>query len=403
MGIIQALPFKPQQADWDSWMTALQTWASGIDQLVNGLPVTKQGVTNLMEMSGSTSNAMLLYYVTSLPPAGSFDEQVIYNGQDGRIYVWHANTQIWEPTGATAFDELTGFLQSGQLLLGNQLNICTNGCFTNDTPGSAPNGWTTNASFSNAPIVVVPASSAVAGCPTANCMFLQGRDAFFTAGGGFDVKPNEQYYLEAYMGSDGSTPGMHVGLMFMAVGSSGPTWIAATAAPSGLNGWMSGRGVVSVPSWANRAQVWLQVNLASPTPSQYGNNWFTAVECVKSPATLQNYGAGGNLVIPVSPITTLLSGSFYTGYASLILVNMDVGSDAANVNLRAQLMVDGAMADIAGPQFTCAAAGIDIPLTLFSIVSSNGPHTFAVEGYSGDGSITQTMEIRSAIVLNLLK
>lgn len=400
MGLIQPLEWPPTEDNWNSWMTSLTTWAQGMDQVTSGLPVTKQGITNLMEASGSTSNAMLMYYVTALPPAGSFADQVVFNGKDGRIYVW--NGSQWEPTGATAFDQLTGFLQAGQLLLGNQINICTNGCVTNDTPGQTASGWSTNSSFSNAPVVVNTAAQAVAGCPTENCLYIQGRDTYFTAGNGFDVAPGDQYYLEAYMGSDGTTPGMQVGLYFPAVGANGPTWLGAIQAPSGLNGWVSTNGVVTVPSWANRAMVWLQVNSMSATASAYGNNWFTGVECVKSMSSLQQYTTV-NVGCPYNTETSILTGSFFTGYASILMVQGDFTIASSSLNIDLKIYIDGSLAVSRNMNTTYGASVASASCDIMDIVTTYGSHTFDVRVTNNVNATPANYQIQRMFVLNLLK
>lgn len=404
MSLIQQLRYGATEDEWNSWMSALTTWAQNQDDITTGLPVTKQGVTNIMEMSGSTSNAFLLYYVSSLPAQPSFTNQVVYNGEDGRVYAWHNTLNQWLPTGATAFDQLTGFLQAGQILIGNQINICTNGCCTNDAVGRTPSGWSTNSSFSNAPVLCVAGSSSPAGCPTNNCLYIQGRDTNFVAGGGFDVKPNEVYYMESYMGSDGTTPGMNVGLYFPAVGSYGPQWIVAFGAQPGQTGWITQNGTVTVPSWANRAQVWLQVNASGSQASQYGNNWFTGVECVKSPSTMQQYRPFGTSALPSSSTATLFTGSFYAGYASIILVGLDVqNATTGGINVQLGLNIDGTQVDLASPNFTTPSGATAVPVTLFGLTTVPGNHSFTITGSSGNSSWTQSVQARNISVLNLLK
>lgn len=402
MGLIQPLQFGASQADWDSWMMALTSWASNLDDNSAGLPITKQGIDNLMQMSGSTSNAFLMYFVSSLPPSPSFPTQVVYNGQDGRIYAWSAAKSAWVPTGATAFDQLTGFLQAGQLLIGNQINICTNGCFTYDTVGQTPSGWSTNSSVSNAPVTVTAGSNSPAGCPTDNCIYVQGRDTYFTAGNGFDVKPGENYYLESYMASDGTTPGIQVGLYFPAVGANGPAWVGAFIVPGGLSGWTNARGVVSVPSWANRAQVWIQVNSNSATPSSYGNNWFTGVECVKSPSLLQSYAPFGSTALSTGG-GTIFTGNFTTGYASIIFCGLDcINASTGGINLSVQLSIDGSLVDSVAPNFA-STSGVAVPASLLGITTTPGAHTFTITASSGNGAWTQSIQARNISVLNLLK
>ena len=404
MGLIQQLPFGASQDEWDSWMSALVTWAQNQDDITTGLPVTKQGVTNIMEMSGSTSNAFLLYYVSSLPAQPSFTNQVVYNGEDGRVYAWHNTLNQWLPTGATAFDQLTGFLQAGQILIGNQLNICTNGCCTNDAVGSTPSGWSTNSSYSNSPVLCVAGSSTPAGCPTNNCLYIQGRDTNFVAGGGFDVKPNEVYYLEGYMGSDGTTPGMNIGLYFPAVRSNGPQWTAACGAPPGQSGWITQNGTITVPTWANRAQVWLQVNASGSQASQYGNNWFTGIECVKSPATaittrFQNGGIS-NTNTPV----TVATGSFFTGNFSLLMLNLIVFTTTTSITGYVDILVDGSnvlhsVFSMTGPFET------ETTVNPVVVVTAPGSHTFTINVTNSSTSANSIVVSSgsSITVLNMLK
>jgi hypothetical protein len=378
VGLVQPLGFKPGENDWDSWMMALSTWAQNIDTITAGLPVTKQGITNLMQMSASTSDAFLMYYVNALPTSGTFANQVVFNGEDGRIYYWDANSQLWVPTGSTSFNQIEGFVQPSQLLLGNQLNIVTNGSFTNDTVGGPPNGWSTTSSYSNAPVTVVAGTQAVAGCPTSNCVFLQGRDTYFTSGGGFDVGPNEFYFLEGYVGSDGTTPGMQIGLYFPAVGSNGPTWLGAFQSPAGQNGWALGDGVLQVPSWANRAQVWLQVNAIGGTPASYGNNWMTGIECVKTSSRIV-VGSANQVSCPSGVNTTILSGSFYTTSFSLVIAKcfLESGNSGAdNIHFLGNLNIDGTPAGGTNDwALTCAGS---IAWEIIDIVTTRGSHTYTV-------------------------
>lgn len=95
---LQQLPYGASEDEWNNWMSQIVQWASGVDQLTNGLPVTAQGIQNLVYNTESTANISLLEIVPTLPAQGSFDGQLVYQQSDENLYTWSASSSSWKHT-----------------------------------------------------------------------------------------------------------------------------------------------------------------------------------------------------------------------------------------------------------------------------------------------------------------
>jgi uncharacterized protein YjbI with pentapeptide repeats len=95
---LQPLSFNPSQDEWNAWMSQVVQWAQGVNTVTTGLPVTAQGIQNLVYNTQSTANISLLEIVPTLPASGSFDGQLVYQQSDENLYTWSAANNQWKHT-----------------------------------------------------------------------------------------------------------------------------------------------------------------------------------------------------------------------------------------------------------------------------------------------------------------
>lgn len=95
---LQQLPYGASEDEWNNWMSQIVLWSAGVDQLTNGLPVTSQGIQNIIYNTESTANVSLLEIVPTLPASGSFDGQLVYQQSDENLYTWSASSSSWKHT-----------------------------------------------------------------------------------------------------------------------------------------------------------------------------------------------------------------------------------------------------------------------------------------------------------------
>lgn len=112
---IQPLKFGASQSEWDNWMSWVAQWAQGIQALMSGLPVTAQGIQNIIYNSQSTANAKMVQFVNALPATGSFQGQLVYNTADDNIYKWNSTTTSWDLASATDLSQLSGQITTTQI------------------------------------------------------------------------------------------------------------------------------------------------------------------------------------------------------------------------------------------------------------------------------------------------
>lgn len=96
--LVQPLYYQPSEQDWNNWMQQLTMWAQNQSVLTTGLPVTAQGIQDVVYNTENSSNISLLQIVPTLPQAGSFVGQFVYQESDDNLYTWNGTS--WQHISA---------------------------------------------------------------------------------------------------------------------------------------------------------------------------------------------------------------------------------------------------------------------------------------------------------------
>ncbi len=158
-----------------------------------------------------------------------------------------ANGSITTPkiaAGAVGADQLqANSITAKHLLVGDLSNLVLNG---NQQFGLE--GFSGNVTLQN------PDS----GSPTGKAIIINNRDAFY--GNWFDVSGNEVYYFKFHAYRAGGTHQISLGLLIENKDNTQRNWFVGASKPSSVGAaWSMHEGFVTVPTWAARTKVWIQV------------------------------------------------------------------------------------------------------------------------------------------------
>lgn len=115
---LQPLGYDPTEEEWTSWMSQITQWASSVNSLTVGLPITAQSIQDLVYNTDSTATATMIQIVDGLPPTGSFNGEVVYDESSENVYTWNASTSSWTLAGPTDLSQLQGQITSTQISAG---------------------------------------------------------------------------------------------------------------------------------------------------------------------------------------------------------------------------------------------------------------------------------------------
>lgn len=324
-------------------MQQLTTWASGLQQLTNGLPVTAKGVQNLIYNTDSDANFQGCVIVTSLPATGDFNGQLVFDESTDVLYQWSASSNSWVATGPNNLNQLAGQITTTQIAPGAVT-----------TPKLAAGSVTAS---------VIAASTIVA--------------ANIQAG-----------TITGAQIAGGTITGENI---------SGGTITGANIASATITGANISGGTITGANLVN----------ATITGGKIGGQTIGSTNMALGAVSSAQQYAVPTTTIGISQTVTLIEGSFTGAYTTLIDVRLQLNSltGIEALYLEVDLYIDGVLYDSCGVKlFGSGSAGFWLSGNLMAYISdpSEGTHQFKITATNPDTNNGMYVTIPLMTVLRLL-